>query len=290
MRIQIWQKQVFWAVAFVAGLLAWFAFYHVPALIDSQTKGMSIDVSSLKTDVGNLKGEIQRVDSTMNGMMKELLDAQLASLKELKKLSTKDAKERLDFVVRITRKAKEAHVLADPRIVTEAGKNTLELVNNHELRTTAWNTIEQLSAYRSFLNIGAVPSFPDAKPTHEFSVACRILKKPAEGETGGIEVKLSGTAPRDKAALLYELSAPKFESTVEFFIVSGKNCAIILDGQRMRNVIIRDSVIEYNGGAVVLDKVYFVNCTFKMRQVPPSVKLSERVLASVSVNFSHVPS
>ena len=88
MKIQVWQKQVFWTVAFVAGLLAWFAFYYVPALIDSHTKSMSNDVASLKTDIGSGKEAIQRIDNTMNGMMKELLDAQLASLRGLKRLST----------------------------------------------------------------------------------------------------------------------------------------------------------------------------------------------------------
>lgn len=165
------------------------------------------------------------------------------------------------------------------------------MAKSPQLRAAAWNTIEHLAGYRSFLNIDKTPTFPDAKPSHDFSVDCRILKTPTASEVAGVEVGVYGTAPRDKAALLYSLSRPpKLQSTVEFFIVSGKDCAIVLDGQGMRNVIIRDSVIEDNGGPVVLDHVYFVNCIFKMRQVPSSIKFSNAVLASAPVNFSNLPS
>src|SRR6267154_4256549 len=148
MKIQVWHKQVFWTVALVGGMLTWFSSSHVPALIDSQTKGMSNDVSSLKTDVAAERGDIQRLDAATNGMMKNLFEALLGSLKGAKKLSAGDARERLDFVASISEKAKQAGVVADSQIVAEAGMNTLELVNNPQLRAAAWNTVQQLAAYR----------------------------------------------------------------------------------------------------------------------------------------------
>jgi len=43
-------------------------------MIDSRTKEMYGDISSLKTDMGNVKGNVERIDKTVTGMMKQLLD------------------------------------------------------------------------------------------------------------------------------------------------------------------------------------------------------------------------
>src|SRR5258708_6462188 len=126
MKIPDWAKQVIGIVVFVGGMLVWLANYHVPGMIDSQTKGMSNDVSSLKTAVADEKGDVQRIDATVNGLMKELVDAQLASLRGIKNQSAGVAKERLSFIEHLVGEAKQAGILANPAIVAEAGRNALD--------------------------------------------------------------------------------------------------------------------------------------------------------------------
>lgn len=151
MKTPDWAKQAIVTILSTGGLLGWFAVYHVPALIDSQTKDMSNDVSSLKTATGDLKGDVGRIDTTVNGIMKELLDARLSSLKGIKNQSTQVAKDRLTFVANILGKAKQAGILADPAVVTDAGKNVLELADDSKLGLSAWTATQQLLDCRSFL-------------------------------------------------------------------------------------------------------------------------------------------
>ena len=75
------------------------------------------------------------------------------------------------------------------------------------------------------------------------------------------------------------------EAKDDFFIVYGRDCAVILDDQRFRNVIIKDSVVDYDGGPILLENVHFVNCTFRFRQTPNAVHFGEKLLAATPVNI-----
>src|SRR5713101_2475719 len=57
---------------------------YLPDKITSQTSGISGDVSSLKTDMGNAKGDIQRIDANVNGMLTDLVNGILETLKGLR--------------------------------------------------------------------------------------------------------------------------------------------------------------------------------------------------------------
>jgi hypothetical protein len=144
-------------VAFVA-IMTWFSYSHVPGQIDSQTKGMSNDISSLKTDVGNVKGDVQRIDTNVTGMMKQLFDAELDSLRSAKKQNSEVVREKLNLVPRLFGAAKQTGFLIDPAIVAKAGTTTLELAKNPDVRDAAWNMNRQLLDYRSFLNTRHTPS------------------------------------------------------------------------------------------------------------------------------------
>lgn len=44
-----------------------------------------------------------------------------------------------------------------------------------------------------------------------------------------------------------------------------QNAQIQLDNAFLKNVIIKDSLIVYDGGPLILENVFFVNCTFVLR-------------------------
>jgi hypothetical protein len=77
-----------------------------------------------------------------------------------------------------------------------------------------------------------------------------------------------------------------------FIVIEGGNEAIDLDGMYMKNVIVRNARIIYNGAPVRLENVYFVNCTFRFpldRQIQgPVRKLSDAILQATAVNYSTV--
>jgi hypothetical protein len=60
---------------------------------------------------------------------------------------------------------------------------------------------------------------------------------------------------------------------------------IVLDGAYMKNVIIRNARLIYNGGVTKLENVYFVNCTFDLGKNKPTLDFSQAILQADSVNF-----
>ena len=170
---QEWVKQVVSTVIIVAGMLGWLSIYHFPAMIDSQTKTMSGEVSSLKTDVTNEKGDIKRIDNNVSGLLKELVDGTLSSLKDSKKQGAEIINQRLDLVARVVGAAKKANVRADPSALSEAGKVALDLTSQSRFYLAASNTTRQLLDYRSFLNAQEKPNTAEAKiaPDQEICIA-----------------------------------------------------------------------------------------------------------------------
>ena len=84
------------------------------------------------------------------------------------------------------------------------------------------------------------------------------------------------------------LNSPQPEgSEFAFFVIDGGVDAVGLDGVYMKNVIIRNSGVVYSSGPVLLENVYFVNCTFKKGfQLTPSGRdLGIKLLSAASINF-----
>ena len=152
--------------------------------------------------------------------------------------------------------------------------------------------------YRSFLNIDLVPNFPDAKginPDEQPSIDINfkplppppINSVPAGTKILGFSMLAHGAgAPPGKAAILDKISKPKKSGgNFEVYIIDAFGGTITLDDQRMRNVIINNAVIEYDGAQTALDNVYFLNCVFKIRYTPNGTNLSQDLLASTSTTF-----
>lgn len=62
-----------------------------------------------------------------------------------------------------------------------------------------------------------------------------------------------------------------------------------VDGMHLKNVMFSNVEINYAGGPLILENVYFVNCTFRMPIMPHSQGLATTFLASnnsVTANLS----
>ncbi len=60
-----------------------------------------------------------------------------------------------------------------------------------------------------------------------------------------------------------------------------------LDGYWLKHVVIRNATLQYRGGPVILEDVYFVNCKFEIARTLPSQLLAESVLENTSISFKH---
>jgi hypothetical protein len=106
-----------------------------------------------------------------------------------------------------------------------------------------------------------------------------------------------GHVPQEQSARLESLADPQpHGSGFGFFVIEGGNQAIVLDGMYIKNAIVRNARIIYNGAAVRLESVYFVNCTFRfplfekvhLDVQKPLRNLSDAILHATAVNYSSV--
>ena len=70
--------------------------------------------------------------------------------------------------------------------------------------------------------------------------------------------------------------------------IEGKVDSIVLDGMYMKNVIVRNADIIYDGGPVRLENVYFINCNLHFRESPTTRDLGGRMLAANAITFKTV--
>jgi hypothetical protein len=155
--------------------------------------------------------------------------------------------------------------------------------------------------YRTFLNAQYAPKPTDFTPAtgHE-DYQNEISLFPDRGVNGNVPAVIVGFAgghvPEERSARMEFLTNHHpHGSGFGFFIVEGGNEAIVLDGMYMKNVIVRNARIIYNGAHVKLENIYFVNCTFRFPlfdkfhlQQEPVRSLSDAILEATAVNFSTV--
>lgn len=69
--------------------------------------------------------------------------------------------------------------------------------------------------------------------------------------------------------------------------ISAEGGAVILDGMELKNVVFSNTQIVYNGGPLRMTDVYFLNCTFAMRQNHNAQNLAAAILSpSASTAFT----
>lgn len=61
--------------------------------------------------------------------------------------------------------------------------------------------------------------------------------------------------------------------------------AWFFDGFQLRNVIFDGVGIEYKGGPIRLENVYFVNCTFDVQHTSEGQEFAKAILSHVPVTF-----
>jgi len=111
----------------------------------------------------------------------------------------------------------------------------------------------------------------------------------AHGTTGKayISYPANDLVPAKEAAISQPLNDPIPTGIgPRYALVTGTNTIVALDGTRFRNVIFDGITVEYDGGPLVMENVYFVNCELKLKIVKNSRNLAIAILApSPSTTF-----
>ncbi len=229
------------------------------------------------SSIGSLTERIAKLEGKM-----EMLRLKSAASDPTSRSNIKEATEALAS-------AKQNKLPLDPGLFKETGS---KFISAAAKQPEAWRAVQQYLAYRSFLNTDLKLESAKLEVTTKTSTyreTVTVLPDPQHPELHPVFQLLyvGGHAAPEESARLERLDSPQpVESGLKFFLIDGGHDTIVLDGEYMKNVIIRNADVKYDGGPVVLENVYFLNCTFvSFRLTPNSSRLSEALLASAPTAF-----
>jgi hypothetical protein len=86
--------------------------------------------------------------------------------------------------------------------------------------------------------------------------------------------------PKENSARFQPIGTEfKYAESPEYFVVEGRGFEIDIDGYQIRNVLIKNARIKYDGGSSQLQKVYFLNCTFNIAREPNAQSFAVAILS-----------
>lgn len=276
---------VLWTVPLGLLTLAAGAVYVAVARVDKQARFEEKTTEALT----GISEHLKNIDAALSG-----LQLQQAAANPTDKNSAAEAKRAIDA-------ARATSAKIPSGVIEQAGR---KFVNASSQNPPAWDTALTLVNYRSFLSADVQPplgqtSTPPSNSNYKVSLNLDtpqgtsiqgfLLPKEDKRQTLGV-FNAGGPASPEDSARLEDLRTPQTSSTgTKFFLVDGGDhqLRIVLDGDYMKNVVIRNAIVLYRGGPVRLQNVFFINCKFEMKTDRNSQNLVLAVLAAdPSTTFS----
>lgn len=185
----------------------------------------------------------------------------------------------------------------DPVEIRKIGAKFLEAAEN---RPANWTPALAFLSYCSFLNAFAAPATPNATPVpYDVEFPFMVLSGAPPNWRSGIRFLASReTVPIGEAAKIEKIGSrehgefPQEKVGPMYLImqVGGEaaqvsHLKIGLDHMLLKNAIIRNARLSYEGGPLILSNVFFVDCFFDVARVKPGEKFAKTVVASAATNF-----
>ena len=165
--------------------------------------------------------------------------------------------------------------------VANAGEKLVAVYSSNQ---AAWDTALQLANYRSSLNASIADFENHLAGIQTLSNTHYGIEFPPNVEPP--KITAYGVAPIDKAARLQLIGQDTNTGPAgnQFLILDGGTIA--LDDVHIKNVIMRGVHVVHRGRPVIVDHVYFLDCTFDISPTPKGQMLAEDVIKNVPTNVS----
>ena len=233
--------------------------------------GGGVQVYLLNGRVSGIESDVRHIGGTVDAI-------------RLKQISTAPMAQGIAAEAKnILSAARAKKIPIDKDVIIDTGKTFVSASRDNP---EAWDAAISFVDYRSFLNIDAEPRLPSLgkdPPWYEVDILTvnHHATKPI--------VKGYGVVPAEQGAILARIGQNLYEGQrfgAAFLVLTGDD--VILDGMAMKNVIYRGVHIEYHGGPLVMENVYFINCTFTLepKPTPNSQLLAGKILDSPSLSFT----
>jgi hypothetical protein len=181
----------------------------------------------------------------------------------------------------VLRTARLDKVQVNNATVADAGGRFLEASSKSP---DAWATVLEFLNYRAYVNSVTVPLGPQL-PISESLATKYVINK--DNIPTLISMRTIGTSKSPDVPQLRALSEPDSNRDLaagpSLLVVDAPT--VVLDNLVAKKVVFVNSHIIYRGGAVVLDNVYFLNCTFEIEKKTQGQELAARILSGPVTNF-----
>jgi hypothetical protein len=256
---------------------------HIEKHVDDQ---VTIKVNdALKQPLGQM-GTMSNDIAEIKGTLKAwgpLITPQF--FKRAASLSDKQFKESLPQLKAVAQTAIQNRTAVPDEDVTTIGKRAITLASaNSDSSAPAWDTLQTLLQYRSFLNSVQVPLGPQVPITGNahsyYEISHENTMEPPILKTIGISDYANSAQLRNISAPDLNKGAPTGPSLLVF-----QTPTLILDNLYAKNVVFENTHIIYRGGPLTLEGVYFLNCTFEIQRQTKSENFAEAILSGKVTDF-----
>jgi hypothetical protein len=257
---------------------------HVRSATDPIQKSVDKINGMPLQNIGQMSEDIATIKGTLNAWA-PLITSQV--FKKNIALPQKDFEKALPELKAAAQLATKTKTSVSDSDLSAVGRRTLNLVKSGASESDlAWETVNTLLQYRSTLN-----SLPPSIDVENATLASGILLTfyAVKTKVGGSSpvMSVTGNVPRDQAAVLGKIGEnlnKKVDIGNAFVILTGGT--IQLDGTQFKNIILIGTQEEYDGGPVILQNVYFLNCTFEINRTANSQHLVAHLIEPSPANYS----
>lgn len=170
--------------------------------------------------------------------------------------------------------------------IAEVGKRTINLASGKtESANLAWETTAALLQYRSVVNVSDPPKGLDtAKPLNSQDFTTRYSSYWEPGLTGPSLAAVRTLVPHALAAAMDSIGQDQNKDLpVGPALLVARGGSITLDKMHLRSVVLINMHVIYKGSApVILENVYFLNCTFQITNDSRGIQLASQILTTTT--------
>ena len=263
------------------------AFAGVRYIINSEVSDIRSDIATLKTNVSSLETSLGTTNRRIDDLLTKALDRAFPQATA----SREKIRSSLGPMRGVLQLAKDANVKLNPQLLRNYGQQVLTISGDPNTSGDVWGVLGSLLNYRSFLNVEDSPAaHEDFEPsmrsgwnmTAHFYVA---VKGP-----GSITLTYPNRLVRASDSCVYQPLKSTWTATSEGHpfvrVTANGNPILTLDGFHLKNVIFDGVKVEYDGGPLMMEDVYFVNCRFDVKPTGPSRQFTLAILRNVPASFS----
>jgi hypothetical protein len=274
-----WVKYLFRAITVViplVGLAIMLGSWIEPHLRADSKSDMKNEVTDQLRDplkqIGDIAGDVREIKGKLDILAPLIEKLTAQRLDEARTLSPKDLIAHLPELRNLATIARTEKITVKPEAVAEVGKKLVDARS-----ADAWNTAVNFLNYKSFLNVLLSVRVNSVVGTG--TLQTKYIETVPTGQQGA-HFSIAGVVPREQAAQFLTIGGPdpNSDNPLGNDWILASDGSLIIDNIQMKKVIFRNVHVVYNGGPLRMQDVYFLDCTFEVRQRSNGEALAVAVL------------